>query len=204
MKLKYYLRGIGIGLIVTTLVMMIAFMMHKDELLTDDEIRERAAELGMVMPEDAGMRDTLSNNNATQPENAKLEDESADAVDKASQEQEDASGQSEDESKTGKEDSDQEDSGKKDQTKKDDADKKEGETEKPEVKEQVELSIVGGEYSDIVSHKLYKAGLIEDPEDFNKYLADGGYDNLIQPGTYTIPAGADYDAIIKIITEKND
>lgn len=199
MKLKYYLRGIGIGLIVTTLVMMIAFMMHKDELLTDDEIRERAAELGMVMPEDAGMHDTLSNNDGMQPEDA----ESEDAAKAEPEAQDDASAQAE-QSKTDKEDSDQEDSGKKDQSKKDDADKKEGETEKPEVKEQVELSIVGGEYSDIVSQKLYKAGLIENPEDFNKYLADGGYDNLIQPGTYIIPVGADYDTIIKIITEKND
>ena len=67
----------------------------------------------------------------------------------------------------------------------------------------MELSIVGGEYSDIVSQKLYKAGLIDDAENFNKYLAKGGYDNLIQPGTYMIPMGADYQTIVSIITEKD-
>ena len=51
MKLKYYLRGIGIGVIMTTLILMIAFAVHKEQPLTDDEIRERAAELGMVMPQ---------------------------------------------------------------------------------------------------------------------------------------------------------
>ena len=72
------------------------------------------------------------------------------------------------------------------------------------VVEQVELSIVGGEYSDIICEKLRKAGLIEDAEDFNKYLAQGGYDNQLQPGTYVIPKDADYDTIIKIITTKQE
>ena len=49
MKLKYYLRGIGIGMIVTTIILMIAFAVHKEQPLTDEEIRMRATELGMVM-----------------------------------------------------------------------------------------------------------------------------------------------------------
>ena len=52
MKLKYYLRGIGIGLIITTVVMALTFMLHKDDLISDDEIRERARALGMVMQEE--------------------------------------------------------------------------------------------------------------------------------------------------------
>lgn len=203
MKLKYYLRGIGIGLIVTTLVMMIAFMLHKDELLSDDEIIERAAALGMVMPEETVTRDTLSDNSGSQPETldaseSEAEDgETDDAVsdDKASDNKavDDEAGASEEDAQTQEDDSDAA-SGKKN---------KSDETEQT-VDEQVELSIVGGEYSDIVSQKLYKAGVIEDAEDFNKYLADGGYDNLIQPGTYTISVGADYDTIISIITEQED
>ncbi len=46
MKLKYYLRGLGIGIIVTALIMGIAL---KDRLpLTDAEIRAKALTLGMV------------------------------------------------------------------------------------------------------------------------------------------------------------
>lgn len=196
MKLKYYLRGIGIGLIVTTVVMMIAFMIHKDQLLSDDEIRERAAELGMVMPDEIGGRDTLSSNNA-QPET--LDADPAESEDASKEDSKAQDAVSDEESE--QQDTDQKNSDKKNQTENDDAGNDKPE---PEVTEQVELSIVGGEYSDIVSEKLRKAGLIEDAEDFNKYLAAGGYDNLIQPGTYTIPVGADYDTIIQIITEKND
>ena len=73
-----------------------------------------------------------------------------------------------------------------------------------ETVEQIELSIVGGEYSDDVCKKLKRAGLIDDSDDFNKYLSEGGYDSLIQPGTYIIPKDADYDTIIRLITERND
>jgi hypothetical protein len=47
MKLKYYLRGAGVGVIVTTLVLMIAFAFHKTT-MSDAEVIARAKQLGMV------------------------------------------------------------------------------------------------------------------------------------------------------------
>ena len=58
MKLKYYLRGLGIGIIVTTLVLMVAFS-GKKEKLSDQEIMQRAEQLGMVMA-DEGQTETGS------------------------------------------------------------------------------------------------------------------------------------------------
>lgn len=51
MKLKYYLRGLGIGIIITTILLMIAFALHKPT-MSDEDIIARAKQLGMVMPED--------------------------------------------------------------------------------------------------------------------------------------------------------
>ena len=45
MKLKYYLRGLGIGIVVTAIIMSIT---NKPEEMTDAEIKMRALELGMV------------------------------------------------------------------------------------------------------------------------------------------------------------
>ena len=45
MKLKYYLRGLGIGIMVTTVIM--SFIRQPEE-LTDTQIKARARELGMV------------------------------------------------------------------------------------------------------------------------------------------------------------
>ena len=52
MKLKYYLRGLGIGIIVTTILLMIAFALHKPT-MSDADIIARAKQLGMVMPDAA-------------------------------------------------------------------------------------------------------------------------------------------------------
>lgn len=46
MKLKYYLRGIGIGIIVTFLILY--FTRESGSPLTDDQIKQRAKELGMI------------------------------------------------------------------------------------------------------------------------------------------------------------
>ena len=192
MKLKYYLRGIGIGMIVTTVILMIAFSVHRERPLSDDEIRERAAQLGMVMPEDLPVSDKLSDTEpSAQPGNDKKEsgETSEEETEASDSDEKNNFGTSE-----GKMDDDESDS---DASSKDKEDKI-----KQQVIEQAEITIVGGEYSDDVCKKLKKAGIIEDADDFNKYLAEGGYDNLIQPGNYVIPLDADYDAIIKLITEK--
>lgn len=49
MRFKYYLRGAGIGVIVATLVLSIAFLFHDD--ISDEEVIRRAMKLGMVMQE---------------------------------------------------------------------------------------------------------------------------------------------------------
>ena len=56
MKFKYYLRGLGIGILISTIILSISFAMKKND-LSDDEIIAMAKELGMVM-EDTG-KDTI-------------------------------------------------------------------------------------------------------------------------------------------------
>ncbi len=47
MKLKYYMRGLGVGIVLTTLLLI---LLRKD--ISEDEIVRRAMELGMVIKED--------------------------------------------------------------------------------------------------------------------------------------------------------
>ncbi len=49
MKLKYYMRGLGIGILITTIVLSVG---NKKEKLSNKEIMSKAIELGMVMKED--------------------------------------------------------------------------------------------------------------------------------------------------------
>ena len=46
MKLKYYLRGLGIGILTTTVILSLAGIGRKN--MTDEEVVKRAKELGMV------------------------------------------------------------------------------------------------------------------------------------------------------------
>ena len=188
----------GIGIIVTTVILMIVFALHKNETLTDDQIRERAAALGMVMPDALDDSEKLSDPVENAGNGTALDEEAAasDQKDAADVQTPEAKPQN-----NGKDTS--QNVGKSDQTDQtDQADK--SDKNNVETIEQVELSIVGGEYSDDVCKKLKRAGVIDDADDFNKYLSEGGYDSLIQPGTYIIPKDADYNTIVKMITERND
>ena len=215
MKLKYYLRGIGIGIIMTTVILMIASAVHQDQPLTDDEIRARATELGMVMVEDLSASDKLSDNKMSGEQTDVAQHASGPALggtssepdaesvkENTKDEKSEDSNASDDKASDGKASDDKTDTDKAENDKEDaDTSDKTGQPQ-TELIEQVEVTIVGGEYSDVVCKKLKKAGVIDDEEDFNKYLSKKGYDNLIQPGNYVIPLDADYDTIIKLITEK--
>ena len=48
MKLKYYLRGLGIGIIVTTILLMIAFALHKHTMSDADIIARAKQDLAAV------------------------------------------------------------------------------------------------------------------------------------------------------------
>lgn len=203
MKLKYYLRGIGIGMIVTTIILMIAFAVHKEQPLTDDEIRARASELGMVMAEDISTGDKLSDSNKEIDQTDGEQSTSVDASDEETPAPEkDVDGAAKDKKTEGTKGAS--DKGKDDQKETAASDKTDQDEPQTEVIEQVEITIVGGEYSDAVCKKLKKAGVIDDVEAFNKYLSKKGYDNLIQPGTYVIPLGADYATVAKLITDKEN
>lgn len=74
MKLRYYMRGLGIGIFVTAILM--ALTIHgKTERLTDEQIIERAEALGMEMKYSSDvLADTVSNNTVEKAAEAAKED----------------------------------------------------------------------------------------------------------------------------------
>lgn len=189
MKLKYYLRGLGVGIVCTAIIMGIATSGKSKEKLTDAEIIERARLLGMVMVEDnAEELDEEEVNDNSKAEEPK--DESKKDTPKVEEPK--------DESK--KDEAKPEEP--KDESKKDESKVEEPKEEKPAVPEIKTIEVLPGEYSDVVSRKLLEAGLIKDAEAFNKYLTDTNADQNIMPGTHQIPMGATEEEIIRILGEK--
>lgn len=66
----------------------------------------------------------------------------------------------------------------------------------------VTLVIQRGESSMTVSKSLQELGLVEDYKDYDKFLCDGGYDHYISAGIYEIPINSSYEEIVRIISKK--
>jgi len=65
----------------------------------------------------------------------------------------------------------------------------------------VSFTINRGDWSRVVSERLESLGIVDDAKKFDKYLVDKGYAVRIKVGTFKINKGASYDDIAKMITK---
>lgn len=191
MKLKYYLRGLSVGIIFTAIIMGIVFSGNREH-LTEEEIVERARLLGMVM-EDEVLEKQEDNNvvkdeqqtpeldNDAQPEDngEPANNDNDDAVEPNA----DASQNPEDTSQQNPEDASQE-------------------NPTDTSSQMVAIEVFKGDYSDVISQRLYEAGLVEDAAEFNAYMMAQGADSTLMEGVHQIPIGATPDQIIEILGQK--
>lgn len=207
MKLKYYLRGLGIGMIVTALILGISFSNWQDQtsqIMTDDQIRERAAELGMVdsseltlaalqnsekQPTEGTPEETTQtqeqNNIEAEPETTVPAETQATVEPETTQESE-ATTEPEPEKTAGPETTAEPEV-----------------TEAPQRTQTASITIQRGDDSGSASRRLYEAGLVENAKAFDNYLCNNGYSRSINPGTYEIAPGTSEEEIAKIITGKH-
>lgn len=182
MRLKYYLRGIGSGIVLATTLLAISFFFgggYKDSSLSDEDIIARATELGMTMPEDE------STNNQD-------ESEEQDVVD----------GEAADSTEIDEDPSSSEVAGEK--TVEEYVQEAEAATqdEVDETITYVSFSVRSGQSSEVISSNLYKEGLIDDADAFNKYLNKLGVDDRIPSGTFYVKQGSSYDDIVALLVNK--
>ncbi|MGN1147470.1 MAG: hypothetical protein ACI4TB_03545 [Lachnospiraceae bacterium] len=194
MKLKYYLRGLGIGILVTAIIMGIAA--GKKEQMTDEEIKARARELGMVesmVLSDIATTPPVEN---TEPEETP-EPTVAPVLEETPQSTENQTVTDTPEPETTPEQVITPEP----ETTPEQVIAPEPEiTPEPEEIASVTITIKSGQSSVAVSKLLAEAGLVESASEFDKYLCSNGYDKKIRTGTYEIPTGADEEEIARIIT----
>ena len=218
MKLKYYLRGLGIGIVVTAII--ISFT-KKPEELTDAEIKMRAAQLGMV--EESVLADIQKDNDLVKetmdkvdfaesmPESESAVDvENTDDVQNVGEEtvniEDTVTEPEQDTENNGEEIVNTEETENSEESITSPEEKTENteETTNPEVEnEQVEsyivISIRSGNGSEVVSQRLFEAGLINSASEYNKYLVKNGYDRKLRVGEHEIPVGATEEEMAKIL-----
>lgn len=193
------MRGLGIGIILTTLILLIA---NPKDNLSDAKIMERAKELGMMSAKDLE-NESLSHllesgkvtmSPSTTPSNLPTQDPTKTP-------------------ETTKEP---------DPTKTPEPTKEPEPTKSPEptktptpaieapendnrdgvnTGELITFSVVPGMSSGKVAALLVEKGLINDADDFNQYIVREGKASVIRIGEYTLPMGASYGDIVAMITK---
>lgn len=184
MKLKYYLRGLGIGIIVTTIILVSCFSMQKPK-MTDAQIIEKASQLGMIMPEQDSV--VAAETETTEPEETQQKNEQQVAAEEAQQE-------TEQQTEVPKEQATEE-------TQQDapSEDTENAESEEPAQQETFTLVVNRGDVCRTMCENLAANGVIDDSEGLRKYLSEVGYASFISAGTYQIPYHASYEEITNIL-----
>ena len=213
MKLRYYMRGLGIGIIVTALIM--GLTAGDGRPLTDAEIRAAARELGMVEGDSLKLTD-IQPSSVSEPTSMPVPDSEGTSD---SEETKDPEGTPDSE-----ETEDPEDTPDPEETKdpEDTSDPAEAETPDSEAgptptpnqtsapedstagenSDTVTIVVLFGSSSRTVCDQLAEAGLVEDAADYDRFLCDNGYSKRICAGTYEIALGASWEEIAKIITKQ--
>lgn len=196
MKLKYYMRGMGIGVFVTTLIFLIAIAFMKPNAAANGTATAESSEKQTIKEEQQKEAEESASKEDTSEENASEENASEETSDEVTEDSgEDVGAEATHKTKESSVETTVSEDGTVTTV-----EKIPGPTE--DAVETVPFTIVGGEGSNTVGNKLQQAGLVDNGSRFNRYLEDNNYDNVIQPGTYSIPKGSTYEEVAQIITTR--
>ena len=191
MNLKYYLRGLGLGIIVTALVM--GFSGSRDK-MSDAEIRSRAEALGMTDTSDVLTKQATDTTQKTVTDKKKTASASSSTAAKTETSSSQETAVSTSSALT---------------TQTAVSTIQAASTTSSSVSPvastsaaSMTLSIVSGDSSYSVAKKLEAAGLVDSAAEYDRYLCSNGYDKKIHTGTYKISDGESEQEIAEKITGK--
>lgn len=210
------MRGLGIGIVVTALIMGIATKDGRP--LTDAEIKAAAAKLGMVESGSLKLTD-LPQGGGTEspkhdPEGEKMSEPEGGEAGPDGQDGDESEDRGEGEESEGEEPTPDpaptpESAPTPEPTPTptttpeptpEPTPNPESTSEESSDVETVRITISSGTGSRTVCNRLAEAGLIENAAAFDEYLIDSGYSKRISAGTFEIPVGASEEEIAKIIS----
>lgn len=197
MRLKYYLRGLGLGIIFAVFIMMVGYRNHGSS-MSDSEIIEKAKALGMVETEDSsGMKNDKKTDNKTDKKSDKKTDTSEPdttiADTSAAEDTQTGTDNTDADNIAGTADADT--TAPSDVAATDSA-------AQPQQNTTFTVTVGSGDTCRMIAERLQAGGIIDDAEKFRGYMGQKGVDHFIADGSHEIPYGASYDDIINILTQK--
>lgn len=217
MKLRMYLRGLGLGIIITAIILTFA-VKPKDGKMSDADVKKRAQELGMVeesatlvqaapVPEISENSDVVisepakeevsekTSEPAKEEVNEKASEPSEEVEEEAGEKVEDVASETEKKEEEALENQAEEKA-------EEDTETLTEEKEKPKNNSTTTITVAGGSSSDKVAKLLEKGGIVDSASKFDAYLCSNGYDKRIAAGNHVIPANADYHTIAEILVTR--
>ena len=202
MRLKYYLRGLGLGIIFAVFIMMVGYHNHGSS-MSDSQIIEKAKALGMGETEDSS---GMKTDNKTDGKTDKK-------IDSSEPDTSTADTSTAEDTQTGTDNTDADnttDTADADTTAPSDAaatdpaasDAAGTDAAQPQQNTTFTITVGGGDTCRMIAERLQTAGIIDDAEKFRVYMGQKGVDQFIADGSHEIPYGASYDDIINILTQK--
>lgn len=211
LKLRYFIRGLGIGIVFTAIIMSLSLQASRSRIirenaLTKEEIMEKAMGYGMILD---SSEDTtpVEENDSSKEEQDQEENDDKDVI-KSEEVAETKDDSSEDKEETSvdsikdEETSTQETNEKSKDTKEEVADENSKKDDSVVSIDYIPIKITSGMTATAVGHLLKEEGVIDDPDEFRSYMSEQGYSSKILTGNYLIPVSASYKKIAKIITTK--
>lgn len=194
MKKKYFVRGLGIGIIFGALIMLAAYLTSGKGSLSDEEVMKRAQELGMVKKSeyvlDSEVTSEETTTEAVTTEAPVTTEKATEATTEAPATTEKATEAATTEAAT---------------TEKATTEKATTEaatTEQTDTKTKATITVSGGMSSETISSLLEDAGLVDSASKFNSFLVQNGYDKKLETGSFDISGGMTYEEIAGILTTK--
>jgi len=231
MRLKYFLRGLGIGIVVTTIILAISH--NAGRRMSDSEVIERAKELGMAYTTAAQENSTESAADTTEPETDTTEpvttgQESPTDTEAGSTAETESSEASTtvQETTTGiRETTTQQETTTQETTTQEttatraaqesttettheasatEAETTQAENESTETEASITytLTIASGMSSNTVCDILKKNGIIADSGDFDRFLVSNGYADRIRVGSFEVNSGMSYDELAAVFCSR--
>ena len=196
------MRGIGVGIFVTALILIIARINTKAE-ISDAEIISRAHELGMIESDSLSLSAATDNSDVSDQDQGSGSNLYPVLVPTGNQAepdtQTDPGTQTDPDSQADSDVQTQPDVQPDDASAAQPDDQTDADTQPAQV-DYVILQVERGNSSNVVAEKLQRLGVIDNAKDFDNYLVNNGYANRISVGTFQIPIDSSYEWIAKKIT----
>ncbi len=195
MKMKYYVRGLGIGFVISSLIFIMAFSFYKPG-YSKDEIKKMAEKEGFTVSESSS---TLKESNTDKNTKKKTDKTSTNKTkDKTKTNSTTDSTKSTNKTADGKNDTTV--------TKNSDGSTTKKTEVAPEdvVKNNIRIEVSAGATDSLaIANDIASMGVVDNGKSFDDFMNENGYSKRIQPGTFEFHKGMTYDEVANILVHKN-